>query len=86
MILLTREGMIKRQTVTRVGDNIENKLWFMAGGNESGSATLENSLEILQNVKYRVNIWLSNFTYLRKKETHPYAKTCPQMFSIIHNS
>lgn len=53
-----------------------------AGRNENGTATLENRLEILGNIKNRVTIWFSNFihgiVYLREMET------CPQKNLLIN--
>ena len=35
-----------------------------------GAATMENILEVLQKIKFRIIIWSSNFTYLSKENEH----------------
>ena len=49
--------LLRRQEITSVGENVEKKEpLYTVGGNEIGSATMENNREVPQKIKNRSTI------------------------------
>ena len=61
----------KKKKKTNVGKNVEKRgLLNTAGGNQIGTVTMQNNMEVPQETKNRNTTWPSSFTpgYIHKKK------------------